>query len=336
MRTARIKAEGAGYYHCVSRVVDRQKKFGEVEKEKFRTMMRKVEQFSGVQILTYCVMSNHFHILVHVPEPAEVSDKELVRRLKMLYQPLLVKAFARELEDARAAGDEKRVAFLRDRYLSRMYDVSEFMKTLKQRFSVWYNRNRGRVGTLWEERFKSILVQGSENALITMASYIDLNPVRAGLVQDPKDYRYSGYGEAVGGSKVAREGLGLVMLTLIRDRVWGQVSHKYRRLLYVSGEQTVGAGGEVRKAGFSPEKVEQVLAEDGRLSTPEALRCGVRYFTDGAVLGAKEFVDGVFEKHRREFGARRKTGARAMRWGEWSGLCTMRDLRMKVVSMSER
>ena len=44
-----------------------------------------------------------------------------------------------------------------------------------------------------------------------MASYIDLNPVRAGIVKDPADYRWSGYGEAVAGKKAAREGLRLVM-----------------------------------------------------------------------------------------------------------------------------
>src|SRR5690606_24220015 len=48
-------------------------------------------------------------------------------------------------------------------------------------------------------------------ALRTMALYIDLNPVRAGLVEDPKDYRWTGYGEASGGSKRARRGLCKVM-----------------------------------------------------------------------------------------------------------------------------
>jgi hypothetical protein len=84
---------------------------------------------------------------------------------------------------------------LREKYLYRMYEVSEFMKTLKQRFTMWFNRCQERRGTLWEERFKSILVEESENALIMIASYIDLNAVRAGIVSDPKDYRYGGYGD---------------------------------------------------------------------------------------------------------------------------------------------
>jgi hypothetical protein len=57
-----------------------------------------------------------------------------------------------------------------------------------------------RTGTLWEERFKSVIVE-SGMATRTMAAYTDLNPVRAGIVKDPADYHWSSYGEAVGGGK---------------------------------------------------------------------------------------------------------------------------------------
>ncbi len=56
------------------------------------------------------------------------------------------------------------------------------MKELKQRFSRWYNRQTGRFGTLWAERFKSVLVEDHPANVETLAAYIDLNPVRAGLV----------------------------------------------------------------------------------------------------------------------------------------------------------
>ncbi len=78
-----------------------------------------------------------------------------------------------------------------------MWDLSEFMKTLKQKFTSGFNRQQGREGTLWERRFKSVLVEGSWNCILKVAAYIDLNAVRAGLVDDPKDYRWCGYGEAV-------------------------------------------------------------------------------------------------------------------------------------------
>ena len=291
--------------------------------------MRQMEGFCGVRVLTYAIMSNHFHLLLHVPVRKNISDKELIRRMRLLYSKPFVDEYQRLLREARKEKQEEYVKHLRNKYLYRMYDVSEFMKTLKQRFTMWYNRNNDRRGTLWEERFKSILVQNSENALIMMASYIDLNAVRAGMVTDPKEYRYCGYGEAVGGGKEAREGLKGVMLTLGVDQaVWGQVSHKYRRLLYMRGQKTE------TKSGFSREKVQQVLDEGGKLSRQEVLRCRVRYFSDGVVLGSQSFVEEVFRKHRDQFAFKRKTGARAMRHAEWGGLCTMRDLRLDVVSVS--
>jgi len=326
MRTARIKGEdGVGYYHCMSRVIERSHRFGTKHREVFRKMMRAMEEFCGVEVLTYAILSNHFHILLYVPERVEIDDDELVRRLRLLYEKQFCDEFAQRLKDARDLKNPEYANRLRQRYLVRMYDVSKFMQALKQRFTIWYNRNNDRKGTLWEERFKSLMVQGSEHALLMVAAYIDLNAVRAGIVRDPKEYRFCGYGEAVGGSKQARKGLAEVMVSLEDDRVWGQVSHKYRKMLYIRGEETE------TKPGFSSELVEKVVEEDGKLKVSEVLRCRVRYFSDGVVLGSKEFVDDVFRKHREEFGVKRKTGARKMRWSDWGDLCTMRDLRMRVI-----
>jgi hypothetical protein len=90
------------------------------------------------------------------------------------------------------------------------------MKGLLTRFTRWFNRTHSRTGTLWEERFKSVIVE-SGVAARTISVYIDLNPVRAGMVKDPADYRWSSYGEAVGGGakgngKKAREGPGADLL----------------------------------------------------------------------------------------------------------------------------
>ncbi len=56
-----------------------------------------------------------------------------------------------------------------------MWDVSYLMRVLKQRFSQWYNGAHHRKGTLWEERFRSVLVE-ADVALRVVACYIDLNP----------------------------------------------------------------------------------------------------------------------------------------------------------------
>lgn len=325
MRTARIRGGGRAVYHCMSRVIDRRMILGEVEKERFRGLLRQVEGFCGVRVLTYVVMTNHFHVLVQVPRREEVSDGELVRRVGLLYSRAAARELKRELSGLREAGENEQAEALKARYTYRMYNLSEFMKTLKQRFTQWYNRRNGRRGTLWEERFKSVLLEHRVNALQTMAMYIDLNPVRAGLVEDPKDYRYSGYGEAVAGGKDAREGIGVVLEEVVAEGDWRRVSRVYRQGLFDRGR------GSDQRPGLSPVRVRQVLAEGGELSKGELLHCRVRYFSDGVVLGSREFVESVFSRHREEFGLKRKTGARRMRHGDWGGLCTMRDLRLDVV-----
>jgi hypothetical protein len=221
-----------------------------------------------------------------------------------------------------------------------MYDVSAFVKTVKQRFSQWYNRREGRAGTLWEERFKSVMVEPPSHtvreredvgALATLAAYIDLNAVRAGIVKDPKEYRWCGYGEAVAGRERAREGLTAVMGG---NGSWRQVAANYRLLLYTAGEEQGVAenGTAAAKAGISAEKVAQVVRERGELPLQQVLRCRVRYFSDGMAIGSRGFVNEVFRLHRGNFGPKRQDGARPMRFAAWGGLCAARDLRLAPIS----
>ena len=202
--------EDGAVYHCMSRVVDRRFILGDADKVMFLQFLREYEQFCGVHVLTYCLMSNHFHVLVEVPKrPESLPDgAEVVRRLKGLSGGAISASTAQQVlsmfaEAKNEAGAQEYLA----QFYRRMWDVSEFVKLLKQRFTQWYNRRMGRKGTLWEDRFKSVLVEGEGDPLFTMAAYIDLNPVRAGLVSDPGEYRWSGYGEAMAGRRRAKEGM---------------------------------------------------------------------------------------------------------------------------------
>ena len=327
MRSARIKLDRCATYHCMSRIIQRQMLLGDMEKEKFRVLMRDVETFCGVQILTYAILTNHFHLLVQVPLQQEITDPELIRRIRRLFGKGYAGEVERQLVEMKEAGDDQGAEALRARFTYRMYDISEFMKALKQRYTQWYNRRNDRKGTLWEERFKSVLLEGRINALRTMAGYIDLNAVRAGLAEDPKDYRYCGYAEAVAGDQQARAGLRVVLADVVGNGEWRRVARVYRQTLFARGSSSAN------RAGIPAERARTVLAGQGELGVAEALRCRVRYFTDGVVLGSRAFVEGIFQAHRDEFGARRKTGARRMRYGDWGGLCTMRDLRQDVIFM---
>ena len=336
-------------YHCISRVVDRRFVFGDEERERFRMFMRMQENFSGCRVLSYCIMSNHFHLLLEVPPIAEggISDAELLKRLSATSTEASVAVVAKELAQARAEGRDEWAAEIHARFTYRMHDLSEFMKTLLQRFTRWFNRTHERCGTLWEERYKSVIVE-SGVAARTMAAYIDLNPVRAGMVADPAEYRWSSYGEAVGGGsrgngKKSREGLVRACMSHhgagFEAERWKEVSRSYRRTLGLALERKNGRA-EVEKRVARPQMNagEALEAADNGTALPDLkiaamLRCRVRYFTDGAVIGSKVFVNEAFAATRERFSEKRKDGARRLRGNgkDAAGvLWSARDLRVRV------
>ena len=336
-------------YHCISRVVDRRFVFGDEEREYFRMFMRMQENFSGCRVLSYCIMSNHFHLLLEVPPIAEggISDAELLKRLSATSTEASVAVVAKELVQAPAEGRDEWTAEIHARFTYRMHDLSEFMKTLLQRFTRWFNRTHERCGTLWEERYRSVIVE-SGVAARTMAAYIDLNPVRAGMVADPAEYRWSSYGEAVGGGsrgngKKSREGLVRACMshhgTGFEAEKWKEVSRSYRRTLGLALERKNGRA-EVEKRVARPQmnEAEALEAADNGTALPDLkmaamLRCRVRYFTDGAVIGSKVFVNEAFAATRERFSEKRKDGARRLRGNgkDAAGvLWSVRDLRVRV------
>jgi len=320
MRTRRIKVIGqTAVYHCITRAVGGELLFGDREKEIMRKQLWRVAGFCGVEVLTYCVMSNHLHILVRVKEEEFVSDEELVRRFGFLYHGEKGRVAACRGILQQGGEDAER---LRARLLLRMSDVSAFMKELKQRFSIWYNRSHRRYGTLWAERFKSVLVENTETALRTVAAYIDLNPVRAGLVDDPKDYRFCGYAEALAGVKQAQAG----MKSINECKRIDHALEQYRMTLFGMGSSL----SRTSQKAMPPEKAMSVIARGGKLPLSTVLRCRVRYMTDGAVLGSQEYVSKYFNDHRRHFGERRKKSFYKMRGSDWDGLVVLRGLRADI------
>ena len=366
-------------YHCISRVVGRSFVFGANEREHFRMLMRMCEKFTGCRVLSYCIMSNHFHILLEVPPMPEdgIPTPQLLQRLGVFYSEAQVAEIEKEMASAAAVrtrgefemppvDDEglvltpaqelvmaeqqaaQRVEEIRSRFTRRMHDLSEFMKSLLERFTKWFNRSHSRSGTLWEDRFKSVIVESGEAAR-TMAAYIDLNPVRAGMVSDPAEYRWSSYGEAIGGGnrgngKKAREGLVRVFENPDArfknpDGEWREVARRYRRLMGMALERKAMKAKVDSKAvrlktknsaeALESDENETVLRE---LGMAKMLRCRVRYFTDGAVIGSKEFVNEAFVNARERFSEKRKDGARKMRGAAAAarGLFTARDLRLGI------
>jgi putative transposase len=338
MRTRRLKVSGASaVYHCMTHAVSGTPYFDGCAKEVLRKMIWQVAAFSGVDVLTYCIMSNHLHVLIRVPESVEISDAELLRRYRVLYpKPTKYQtASITVMEQALAAGGEA-AEVIRRKLLARMGDVSEYMKALKQRFSVWYNRSHRRYGTLWTERFKSVLVEGKGNPLQTMAAYIDLNPVRAGIVNDPKDYRFCGYAEAVarapGSGPLAAKGLCAVWGAYADGSVRGRLTvaealQMHRSLIFGKRASDAGLSESERQ------KALQILQkEDALLPKSTVLRCRVRYFTDGAILGSQAYVRSFIDIWQVDKGRKYPPKANFLRGADWQGLACMQGLRRSVFS----
>jgi hypothetical protein len=325
MRTARIKVspvEGEAVYHCMTRTVNGERLLDDPAKEILRKHIWQVADYCGLQILTYTILSNHFHVLARVPPASEITDSELLRRYRVMYpKPTLYQAARLDVIEAQLKTGGPDADAWRKRQLALMGDISQFMKLLKQRFSIWFNRSHRRYGTLWSERFKSVLLEPKGRVLETIAAYIDLNCVRAGLAADPKDYRFCGYAEAVAGNKPARSGLAHI---IGESKHWPAIQAAYRESLFGKG-----SAPKEPAAFISPEAFEQALKNKTRLPLATVLRCRIRYFTDGAVLGGKAFVAQHLAHYRRRHGRREQSAPRPLPaltdWG--ADISTLRGLR---------
>ncbi len=307
-------------YHVIARTAGQAMLFGESEKEMFRAQMRAVSVFCGVEVLTFCLMDNHVHLLVVVPgERPEIDDAELLRRCNALYGGAERSAHALDMGTIRAAlssGGAKREE-MRDMLIRRMCDLSMFAKLLKQRYSIWYNRTHGRHGTLWSGRFKSVLVEGTGLPLAVVAAYIDLNSVRAGIVEDPGRYRWCGYAEALAGVKAAEAGV----CRICAEGKAGKALAQYRLFLYGKGV----SGGRADGPRVAAEAYERVKQRFGQLGVFERLHARIRYMTAGCVLGTARFVEDWFHENADCF-TKRQNGARRLRDGDWGDLRSFRDL----------
>ncbi len=326
-------------YHVMSRTCGGELFFDDVEKEALRRLLWKMAEFSGVRLVTYCIMGNHFHALVEVPK-REIwlerfsgvgGEVKLFEHLRTLYSREFVELLKQEIEALRRLGMDNLALSKLEVIKKRFCDLSIFVKEVKERYSRWLNKRRGRKGTLWMDRYKSVMVEGKGEPLHTMSAYIDLNPVRAGLVEDPKDYRWCGYAEAVSGSRRAQRGLSKVTARPVDG--WEQEggAEAYRCLLFSSGIEIKDAQNEnmVRK-GVTADEARQALKETGKLSSAEMVRLRVRYFSDGLVLGSKEFVESVFTENRDKFGPKRRDGARKVSESK-SPLYSLRRLRLRAL-----
>ena len=218
MRHTRIKLPAPASYHVTSRAKNDDFLLeDDADKRDLLDIIRRTATFAGVIVMSYTILDNHFHLLVHIPVRQEVGDAELERRVRILWgDEKAEERFARwrywESHNKTQLAEKERAAFRR-----RMCDLTPFVKTIKELFTHSYHKRHNTCGTVWgRARFKSAAIAPDFRTLSTVAAYIDLNAVRARITRHPKSYKWCGLGAAKKGDTLAL--FGIAALSVAADR----------------------------------------------------------------------------------------------------------------------
>ena len=182
MRKARLKPDNhKTWHHCYNHTVGPRSDlpFSDCEKEKFVEILHRVADFYAVDVVAYVFMGNHIHFVLQTPTEL-LDEKEVAERYERFYHG----------EKQIKPGTE-----VCAQWAERLRDVSWFMRHFQHLAAAWYNRTtpEPRTGPLWSGRFKNTVLEDGE-ALWRCLSYVEANPWRAKIVDDPADYRFSSYG----------------------------------------------------------------------------------------------------------------------------------------------
>jgi len=200
----------------------------------------------------------------------------------------------------------------------RLCSLSEFMRSFKQSFGRYFNKKHNRKGYFWGDRYKSVIVQEGRT-LINLLAYIDLNPIRAGIVAKPEDYRWSGLGHLIQtGNRDALISLDLGLPEWNDDKPT-EVIRLYRRFVYETGAMDTGKGKPMDESVVKREK-----AKDFRLTRTELFVRRCRYFTDSGIIGSRDFVAEAFRNVRHLL--KSKDTRRFTRVGGIDGVYSMKKL----------
>ncbi len=179
-RPIRLKlAKDAVTYHVMTRTAQQEYLF---EEPKIREWVYKqitwLASIYYVDLYSVSVMSNHYHIILSVRKPAKLESH--------------LKARFEEHQKTRKHPKIWREWRL-DPWYEKLTDLSLFMKELNETVARYLNRLNQRHGHVWGDRFKSVLIEDGAGLLTCMA-YVELNAVRAGMVEKPSEYRFCSVG----------------------------------------------------------------------------------------------------------------------------------------------
>jgi len=260
-------------YHVISRTALPGLPIRDVDKDYLLGLIKRLSILYCVDVLGFSIMGNHFHLVARMHPEDTVSDQEVIRRYQKYY------------------GDEKYIGGEQvEEVRKRLCCLAAYVKDIKQGFTFYYNKKYRRQGFFWGGRFKSLIVEDGLT-LVNLLAYVDLNPIRAGIVKRPEEYKWCSLGYHVQtGNKddLLCVDYGMQEWNEFEPR---EIVRKYREFVYETGAVDAGKGAVIDEKIVKKER-----KKNYKVSRVDRFRYRTRYFTDAGIIGSKEFVGEVFDQ----------------------------------------
>ncbi len=279
-RVARFKIQdNDAWYHLYSRIAGHRGHYPLSEAVITRKLIDTIEHFTRIyfsEVAAFTVLGNHYHLVAKIEAPRPVEDDDLRARARLMYPS---KTSQQKIDEW--TKDEW------DHFRRRLFNVFELMRNIQSGFARWFNRNNNRRGRFWADRFKSVYLE-NEAAVLDCMLYVELNPVRADLIERPEEWR---------GSSIFLRDIGnadwLMSLSEILDQPNEEKALiEFRERLYHRGRVPTKQG----QASISQEVLDQEAARG--FAKRGVYRKRLAYFVDGLAVGTGQFLRGQIARMR--------------------------------------
>lgn len=242
-------------HHLTSRIAHRVFFLKKEERNDFMDLVRRVSAFSGVELIGWCVLDNHFHLYVYLPVPPPLTDEQVRQRMALLKGDCkrLLADEAKDEGDCVGGVNSMSEENPMDRIRRRMYSIAEYMKMIKQWFTEGYNERNGHKGTMWEAVYGDRATNCPEDDFTDMRNtlaYVHLNPIRAAVAAGFDEYPWSSYASFRNGDELAQKGMRLAYPGMSDEEI--VVIHESRMAALLEEEKRKRAAEIARKrsAGY--------------------------------------------------------------------------------------